>query len=227
MEDKSFSLFDVPSTTGGGTKLPICLILDTSGSMAGTEQSGRGAVVKIDEVNRNMINLLETIRNDANARLITDICIIQCGGNAPTVVCGYTSVDKLRFLPLKANGRTPLGTSVDLALDLLQKRRQYYRDNSVEHYKPIMLIMSDGMPTDEYVDPARRCCDFVVNEGLKVLPIGIGGDAKLDILKQFSPVNPAVIIHDMDVFSEMFQLLSRSTSNPADNSVFDWLNEQV
>ena len=140
-------------------------------------------VVKIDELNNNIQELFRTIRNDSNARLMSDVCLIGCGGEHPEVINGYSSVDKINFVPLTAGGRTPLGASVELALDLLQKRREYYRSAGIEHYKPIMMIMSDGQPTEvESVvyNAAQRCSDMVNTEGLKVLPIGIGDSARLD-----------------------------------------------
>jgi uncharacterized protein YegL len=213
----------------GGIKLPVCLVLDMSGSMSEEVRSSRGMVVKIDELNNNINELFKTIRNDSNAKLMSDICLIGCGGETPVVINGYASVDKISFKPLTASGRTPLGESVELALDLLQKRREYYRSSGIEHYKPIMMIMSDGQPTEvESVvyHAAQRCSDMVNNEGLKVLPIGIGDSARLDILDMFSPKVKAKCITNMDVFVKLFEMLSVSMSQ-SDNTVFTWLNDQV
>lgn len=223
-----FNFFSVPKASGG-IKLPVCLILDTSGSMAERIRSSRGMVVKIDELNNNMDTLLRTIRNDANARIMSDICIIACGGQHPKILNGYTNVDKINYQHVYPNGVTPLGESVQLALDLLQKRREFYRNNSIEHYKPILMIMSDGQPTEQdYVvyEAAQRCANAVNNEGLKVLPIGIGQSARLDILDMFSPKVKAKCIDNMDVFVQLFEMLSRSMSQ-SDNTVFDWLNDQI
>jgi uncharacterized protein YegL len=213
----------------GGIKLPVCLILDKSGSMSERVRSSRGMVVKIDELNNNIQELFRTIRNDSNARLMSDVCLIGCGGEYPEVINGYSSVDKINFVPLTAGGRTPLGASVEMALDLLQKRREYYRSAGIEHYKPIMMIMSDGQPTEVesiVYNAAQRCSDMVNTEGLKVLPIGIGDSARLDILDMFSPKVKAKCITNMDVFVKLFEMLSVSMSQ-SDNTVFDWLNDQV
>lgn len=226
--DSSFNFFSKP-TMNGGIKLPVCLILDKSGSMAEKVRSSRGMVVKIDELNNNIQELFRTIRNDSNARLMSDVCLIGCGGEKPEVINGYTSVDKINFVPLTAYGRTPLGASVELALDLLQKRREYYRNAGIEHYKPIMMIMSDGQPTEAdniVYDAAQRCSDMVNTEGLKVLPIGIGESARLDIMDMFSPKVKAKCITNMDVFVKLFEMLSVSMSQ-SDNTVFDWLNDEV
>ena len=223
-----FNFVSVPKATGG-VKLPVCLILDTSGSMSERINSSRGMVVKITELNNNIDTLLQTIRNDSNARIMSDICMIACGGDQPQIINGYTNVEKIQFNHVIPRGRTPLGASVELALDLLSKRREYYRNNSIEHYKPILMIMSDGQPTeDDYIvyNAAQRCTDAVNNECLKVLPIGIGQSARLDILDIFSPKVKAKCIDNMDVFVKLFEMLSRSMSQ-SDNTVFDWLNDQV
>lgn len=223
----TFDFFSKP--TSGGIKLPVCLILDTSGSMSERVRSSRGMVVKIDELNNNIQELFRTIRADPNARIMSDVCLIRCGGEHPEIINGYSSVDKITFRPLIAEGRTPLGASVDLALDLLQKRRDFYRNTGVEHYKPILMIMSDGMPTEHMnvvYNAANRCASMVNNEGLKVLPIGIGDAARLDILDLFSPKVKAKCINNMDVFIKLFEMLSVSMSQ-SDNTVFDWLNDQV
>lgn len=226
--NSEFNFFSVPKATGG-IKLPVCLILDTSGSMSEKASGSMGMVAKIDVLNRNIDSLLNNIRNNSNAKLMSDICMIACGGEQPKVINGYTNVEKLQFNHVDAYGRTPLGASVELALDLLSKRREFYRNNGIEHYKPILMIMSDGQPTEEeYIvyNAAQRCTNAVNNEGVKVLPIGIGEFARLDILDMFSPKVKAKCIDNMDVFIKLFEMLSSSICN-TDDTVFDWLNDQV
>lgn len=85
------------------------------------------------------------------------------------------------------------------------------------------MIMSDGQPTEEeYIvyNAAQRCTDAVNNEGIKLLPIGIGEFARLDILDMFSPKVKAKCIDNMDVFIKLFEMLSSSICN-TDDTVFD------
>ena len=49
---------------------------------------------------------------------------------------------------------------------------------------------------------------------------------KLFILDMFSPKVKAKCITNMDVFVKLFEMLSVSMSQ-SDNTVFDWLNDQV
>ena len=107
-----FNFFSVPKATGG-IKLPVCLILDTSGSMSEREKSSRGMVVKIDDLNNNIDTLLQTIKNDSNARIMSDICMISCGGEQPKVINGYTNVEKIQFNKIeKNNGQKKIKSTI-------------------------------------------------------------------------------------------------------------------
>jgi len=207
-------------------KLPLCLVLDSSGSMAAKTKSNNGSMVKIQELNSNVQKLIEYIKNDPKASKICDLCIITFGG-AVNVVTDYKRIEEVRPVKLIAGGGTPLGEAVERAMLLLNKKRQYYRDNGIEHYKPIMLLMSDGEPTDQYHYAAKLCSEKVTNKELKIYPVGIGNDFRGDILEEFSPLVHPKRITDMVGFMKLFELLSRSTSNPVDDSIDKWFNEDI
>jgi uncharacterized protein YegL len=207
-------------------KLPLCLVLDNSGSMSIRTKSTRGSIVKIDELNSNVEKLINYIKNDPKASKICDLCIITFGGRV-NLVTDYNLVENISPFRLVAGGNTPLGEAVGLAIDLLNKRRDHYIENGIEHYKPIMLIMSDGEPTDSYIESARRCSEKVSRKELKVYPVGIGTDFREDILQEFSPLINPKRITDMAGFVRLFELLSRSTSNPTDDSIDKWFNEDI
>lgn len=228
MNDFNFDLFGdyKQPNIDSSLKLPLCLVLDNSGSMAVRTKSSMGSIVKIDELNANVEKLINYIKSDAKASKICDLCIITFGGRV-NVVTDYNRVDQIRPFKLMAGGNTPLGEAVGLAIDLLNKRRDYYIENGIEHYKPIMVIMSDGEPTDSYVESARRCSEKVNRRELKVYPVGIGTDFRVDILKEFSPIVNPKRITDMAGFVRLFELLSRSTSNPTDDSIDLWFNEEI
>ncbi len=207
-------------------KLPLCLVLDKSGSMLEKTKSANGSIVKINELNSNVERLIDYIKHDPKASKICDLCIITFGERVD-LVTDYKRIDQISPVHFEAYGRTPLGEAVGLAIQLLDKRRQYYRENSIEHYKPIMLLMSDGEPTDKYHDSAVKCTEKVNNKELKIYPVGIGNDFRVDILKEFSPVVNPKRITDMAGFMKLFELLSRSTSNPTDDSIDKWFQEDI
>ena len=62
-DDLDFGDFSAPSS-GGSRKVPICLVLDCSGSMRYADGTKRP---KIDELNYNIDAFLEYVRNDPKA----------------------------------------------------------------------------------------------------------------------------------------------------------------
>lgn len=217
-----FGDFAVPAMDSS-LKMPLCLVLDRSASMRVVTTDG---AMRINELNRNVRELLKFIKTDPKASKICDIAIVSFGDVKPTVEVQYSSIDDVYFQDLKASGRTPMGQAVEKAIDMLQDRREYYKEHGIEHYKPIMMLMTDGLPTDEYKAAAERCSSMVNKKQLKIYPVGIGNDFNNEILAKFSPLVKPKQIVDMKGFMKLFELLSRSSSNPADDSIDKWFNDE-
>lgn len=90
-----------------------------------------------------------------------------------------------------------------------------------------MMLMTDGAPTDDYFQAANECSTMVKNKHLKIYPVGIGDDFYVDVLRQFSPEIPPKRITDMSGFMKLFDLLSRSSSNPNDDSLDKWFKDEL
>ena len=204
-------------------KVPICLCIDVSGSMSQVDGS---TMSKIEEVNKYVNVFLDYVRSDERARKISDICIITFG-NRVDVVSGYNSIDNIPKQKFSAYGGTPLGEAVDKAIELLDLRRKYYKENNIEHWKPILLLMSDGEPTDSYKESARRFSERVSKKELKVFPVGMGTQFNLAVLKEFAPdpnFQPKQIKTSTE-YEKLFNLLSSSSSRPEDDPLAKWWNE--
>ena len=206
-------------------RVPICLVLDRSGSMVECDGS---ELSKIQELNNNMKNFLDYVRGNAKASRICDICIISFGGVDEVIVeNGYSNIKDLKYKPLVPYGRTPIGAAVAKAMDLLKLRRNYYRNNDIEHYKPIMLLMTDGLPTDNYMPAAQEFARMVKNKEVKVFPVGIGRNFNKEVLRQFSPLVEPKTIDSAENFAKLFKLLSASSSNPNDDSLDKWFMDEA
>ena len=219
-DNLDFGDFSAPSS-GASRKVPICLVLDCSGSMRYADGT---KLPKIDELNNNIDAFLDYVRNDPKASKICDLCIITMG-DAVRVLSRYTTVDRIHLGHFAAGGGTPLGTAMQTAVELLYERRQYYRDNDIEHYKPILMVMTDGDPTDDISYISRQVSDMVLNKEIKIFPVGIGINFNQSILRQFSPLLQPKLIRDSAAFDKLFKLLSASSSNPNDDSLEKWFNE--
>ena len=218
--DLDFGDFSAPAAASS-RKVPMCLVLDCSGSMRYPDGT---RLPKIDELNNNIDAFLDYVRNDPKASKICDLCIITMG-DAVRVVTRYTSIDRIHFPHLAAAGGTPLGTAMEKAIELLTERRQYYRDNDIEHYKPILMVMTDGDPTDDVSYISRRVSDMVANKEIKIFPVGIGVNFNQSTLSMFSPILRPKLIRNSEAFDKLFKLLSASSSNPTDDSLERWFND--
>lgn len=130
-------LFDNPCQ-----RLPVCLCLDISGSMG--QNTG-----KIEQLNKGVELFYKSIRDDDITTNSAEIAVVTFGEYPPVARCvrDFSRVDIQQTPPvLKASGYTPLGEGVNLALDLLNKRKESYKKAGISYFRPWLIIMSDGNP---------------------------------------------------------------------------------
>lgn len=215
-------------------RVPVCLCLDTSGSMGRVvggdiQETGEqvfkdgqmwnvvtGGVSAIDELTEGVKAFYEELRNDEVAQYSAEVCIVTFGGSSPQLIMDFANIDRQPELPqLVADGDTPMGEAVNLALDCLEGRKREYQEKGVDYYQPWLVLMTDGAP--EGSNPAeldraiQRAVDMVNSKKLTIFPIGIGDEADMDTLARFSPQRTPLRLKGMH-FREFFQWLSQSVS---------------
>lgn len=228
-------------------RVPVCLCLDTSGSMGrviGGEviETGKsefsdgkmwniveGGVSAIDELKEGVNLFYDAIRKDEVAMFSAEICIITFGGNSPRLVEDFSNIERQPNLPqLIADGDTPMGEAVNLALDRLEIRKQEYKDKGVDYFQPWLVLMTDGAPNGSPQELERsvvRTQELVNSKKLTVFPIGIGDEADMEALGKFSPKRVPLKLKGVN-FKEFFQWLSQSVSRtsqsmPGENTILD------
>lgn len=195
IHDHSHDLIDNPST-----RCACMLVLDTSGSMAGAP---------IHELNAGLQAFIQELQDDDIASYAVDLGVITAGSPVREVM-PFTTVSSVQHVaPLSADGTTPLGTAVSLALRRLDERKGEYKRTGVAYYQPWLVIISDGSPTDAWQAAAQSACDLSSQRKLVVLPVGVTG-ADLAVLGQFSS-KPALPLAGLK-FREFFLWLSASMS---------------
>jgi uncharacterized protein YegL len=212
-----------PININSSMKFPLVLVLDVSGSM--TQRTPYGRKTKIAELNEKVKMLLDYVKADPKASKITDMAIVTFGGEVQ-VQSGFNEVSKINFKSLRAYSSTPMGSAINVALDMVKARKKYYLDNGMEFYRPRIFLMSDGAATDAYTAAAKRCTEMVNNREVKVYPIWIGEGEYDYILKEFSPELMPKTIKSDQMYFEMFRSLSGSTSNPDDDPFDRWFKDE-
>ncbi|CAA6821143.1 MAG: Unknown protein [uncultured Sulfurovum sp.] len=186
------------------TRLPVCLCLDVSYSMSGNP---------IRELHKGVEYFFEAIKSDEIARYSVELSIVVFQSNATTIL-DFANIDRQRVPSLTADGMTSMGEGVNLALDILEQRKEEYSNKGVDYYQPWMVLMTDGYPTDDTSSAISRVNQLGNNKKLTLFPVAIGDDADINVLKDFSTMkqNAVLKVTSAEYFKSFFEWLSQSVA---------------
>lgn len=181
-------------------RLPVFLLLDTSGSMSGEP---------IEQVKNGVQMLVSALRQDPYALETAYLSVITFGSTAIEAV-PLTELTVFQVPSLTASGATSLGEALTLVADVAASQLAKTTTSSKGDWKPMVFLMTDGAPTDDWEKGLARfqqekwgiVVACAVNKGeIKVLQ-KIAGDAvvRLDT-------------SDSSAMSKFFKWVSASVSN--------------
>jgi uncharacterized protein YegL len=213
--------------TNPTTRLPVCLCLDVSGSMNRAEggiPTGKqefidgqmwniveGGTTVLEEVKKGVEYFFEAIKSDEIARYSVELSIVIFGDEAKTIL-DFANINRQRVPSITAFGDTSMGAGINLALDILETRKQEYSSKGVDYYQPWLVLMTDGEPTDNISTVTSRVQQLNSNKKLTLFPVAIGNEANKNTLKQFSTMknNMVLRVKSAEYFKEFFEWLSQS-----------------
>ena len=183
--------------------MPRCacmLALDVSHSMSESN--------KIAALNEGARQFLQEVRDDELARHAVELGVVTFGGVVTTQV-PLGPLEKAQWEDFSATGNTPMGAAVSMAIEALESRKREYKERGVSYYQPWLVLMTDGMPTDNHAEAARKLRRMA--EEKKIFALGVGvGEANMKILAEFCPENRHPLKLDGLKFKEFFAWLSAS-----------------
>lgn len=196
--------------------LPRCatiLALDVSGSMDGDP---------IKQLKAGALKFIRTVKEDDIASASLELAIVLFGGDNAKLLVPFTNLsdDNVNWHEIISNidadGSTPMGEAVELSLNLLEKRKEEYKNNGVSYYQPWFVMITDGEPTDsEWEKAARRLYNAEQNK--RVFPMVVGTkDADFYNLEKF--VSEPIQLEGLK-FQEFFSWLSASMSRVSTSAV--------
>ena len=144
-----YSAFEFAKNTE--QRCPCVLVLDCSGSMQGR---------CIDEINSAIVRFSDDLRSDDLASKRVDIALITFG-NEVRVVHDFTSAQSFVPQRMVAAGATPLGEAVCQAVQLIERRKASMKNAGIPHYRPWLVVMTDGEPTDRNSHFWQTACQLV------------------------------------------------------------------
>lgn len=176
------------------------LVLDISGSMAGE---------KISELNDGLRAFEESLKDDDLAMKRVEICIVTFGGPRGGVEVAQDFVVAKDFIAptLGTGGTTPMGAAIVKSLDLIADRKAVYKANGIPYYRPWVVLITDGAPTDSWKRAAERVRQEESSGGATFFAVGVAG-ADTQVLSQIAVREP-LILRGL-AFRELFMWLSAS-----------------
>ncbi len=177
-------------------RCPCVLLLDTSGSMSGRP---------IQQLNEGIQIFKDELMSDPLATKRVEIALVTFG--PVSIESDFQTVNNFYPRKLETTGDTPMGSAITLGIDMIQRRKQEYKSNGISYYKPWIILITDGAPTDSWRDAARQVREGEEKKSFAFFAIGVEG-ASFETLSQISVREPLKLKGLM--FREFFMWLSSS-----------------
>ncbi len=182
-------------------RLPVYILLDTSGSMRGEP---------IHSVNVGLQSMLSALRQDPYALESVHLSVITFDLEAK-VYLPLTPLDQVQIpdLDVPSAGATFMGAALELLAQEVGKHVQKSTDDVKGDWRPLLFLMTDGSPSDVYAYqqmlPTIKQLNFAI-----IVACAAGPKAKTESLLQLT--NQVVVLDSMDSnsFASFFKWVSAS-----------------
>ena len=178
-------------------RLPVYLLLDTSGSMMGEP---------IEAVKNGVQMMVHSLRQNPQAIETAFVSIITFDSEAKQLI-PLTDLASFQTIDLKAAGTTALGAALSLLADKLENEVTKTTLEQKGAWKPIVFIMTDGVPTDDWQAGFQKL--KAVKKGL-IVGCAAGNNADDKVLKEIADQVVRLSNTDADSISKFFQWVSAS-----------------
>ena len=180
-------------------RLPVYLLLDTSGSMHGEP---------IEAVKNGVQILLSNLRQDPYALETAYLSVITFNETAKQVV-PLTELPSFQAPALNASGTTSLGGALSLLASSIEREVAKTTAEEKGDWKPLVFIMTDGEPTDDWTKGFAKLKQ--AKTGM-VIACAAGHNADTSILKQITEVVVELATADSNTIKAFFKWVSASIS---------------
>ena len=187
-------------------RLPVYLLIDTSGSMKGEP---------IEAVNTGLQTLISSLRRDPQALETAHLSIITFDRVA-RLVLPLTSVAELQLPVLETpdSGPTMTGEALELLCQRVDAEVRTQSTDVKRDWKPLLFIMTDGTPSDtqkyKVMEPECKKRGFAT-----ITACAAGMKAKIDSLKGLATNIVSLDTCDGATFAQFFKWVSDSISSGA------------
>ena len=181
-------------------RCPVVLLLDTSSSMTGQP---------INELNQGLVTLQQELSQDDLASRRVQVAIVTFDSRV-NVVQDFVDFNQFNPPQLSTRGTTAMGEGIETALNLIESHKQLLKSNAIDYYRPWLLMITDGAPTDSWQNAAQILHQFHADKKVVFFAIAVQG-ADINTLSQIVPPGsiPPQQLQGL-AFNELFTWLSKS-----------------
>lgn len=183
-------------------RCPVVLLLDTSGSMSGQP---------IEELNRGLVTFQQELSQDSFAARRVQVAIVTFDSYV-NVVQDFVDFNQFNPPHLSATGTTAMGQGIETALNLIESHKQLLKspEIAIDYYRPWLLMITDGAPTDSWQNAAQMLHQFYANKKVVFFAVAVQG-ADMNTLSQIVPPGsiPPQQLKGL-AFNQLFTWLSNS-----------------
>lgn len=180
-------------------RLPVYLLLDTSGSMYGEP---------IEAVRNGVQVLVSTLRQDPYALETAYLSIITFDSSARQVT-PLTELSSFQQPTIEANGCTALGEALGLLAQKVDQEVTKTAGDVKGDWKPLVFIMTDGVPTDNI---STGLAEFKKRKFGTVVACAAGTGADTNTLRQITENVVSLDTADSGTIKAFFKWVSASIS---------------
>ena len=178
-------------------RLPVYLLLDTSGSMSGEP---------IEAVKNGVQIMISSLRQNPQAIETAFLSVITFDSTAQQII-PLTDLASFQMIDIKATGVTALGEALKLVAHKIDTEVQKTTTEQKGDWKPLVFIMTDGIPTDDWQSGLN---EFKKSKVAFTVACAAGSGADANILKQITENVVSLDTADSASIGKFFQWVTAS-----------------
>lgn len=178
-------------------RLPVYLLIDTSGSMYGEP---------IEAVRQGIKALLMELRTDPQALETAYLSVITFSSTA-IQQCPLTELISFKEPQLSAGGLTSLGAGLELLSQCIENEVVKNSPTVKGDWRPLVFILTDGVPTDTWEEQANK---LKSEKPANIIACGAGAEASTEVLKKIT--ENVILLNNLSAgdLSQFFKWVSDS-----------------
>ena len=184
-------------------RLPVYILLDTSGSMRGEP---------IHSVNVGLQAMLSALRQDPYALESVHFSVITFDTEAREYL-PLTPLDQviLNEITVPKAGATFMGAALELLVERVDRDVKKSTADVKGDWRPLLFLMTDGSPSDQYA--FRQAIPEIKNRNFgSIIACAAGPRAKIEALQELTDRVVTLDTMDSSAFSGFFKWVSASVS---------------